>query len=276
MSYLQELDTRYPTEAELGRASQEYAARFQGQEPFPYVAIDGLFNESLLQGLVDHFPVPGKSEFYHYDNPLEKKFAYDRLEKLPSPIADFLLFLNSSRFLSFMEQLTGIDGLIPDPYFRGGGIHRIEPGGKLDVHLDFNIHPKLKLERRLNAIVYLNKDWEESYGGHLDLWEGELREGEHHLLEQAAHILPVFNRTAVFATSDRSYHGHPDPLTCPPDRSRQSIAVYYYTLPQQRQTEFRSATFVARPTDQDSEEVAAFRKLRSRGRQGAKEVGPNS
>src|SRR3546814_13364087 len=42
-------------------------------------------------------------------------------------------------------------------------------------------------------------------------------------------VAPVFNRCVVFNTDSDSYHGHPDPLTCPEDRSRRSIALYYYT-----------------------------------------------
>jgi Rps23 Pro-64 3,4-dihydroxylase Tpa1-like proline 4-hydroxylase len=130
--------------------------------------------------------------------------------------------MNSWEMLHFLERLTGIDGLIPDPYFGGGGIHQIEPGGFLEVHADFNWHPKLRLDRRLNMLIYLNRDWPEEYGGHLELWDRQLR-------ECVRSILPVFNRTVVFSTTDSSYHGHPRPLGCPPGRTRKSVSLYYYT-----------------------------------------------
>ncbi|MCD9622756.1 2OG-Fe(II) oxygenase [Rhabdothermincola salaria] len=134
----------------------------------------------------------------------------------------FLNQLNCSAFMQFLERLTGIGGLIPDPHYAGGGLHQIERGGYLKVHADFNVHEELKLDRRLNALVYLNRDWEEDWGGHLELWDRSM--------EQAIHrIAPVFNRTVVFATTDWSYHGHPDPLACPPGVTRKSVATYYYT-----------------------------------------------
>ena len=125
-------------------------------------------------------------------------------------------------FVDFLERLTGIDALIPDPHYFGGGLHQIRPGGFLKVHADFNRHSRLDLERRLNAILYLNKDWQEEYGGHLQIWDNDMTRCE-------KKVLPVFNRLLVFATLDTANHGHPDPLTCPPDRARRSMALYYYT-----------------------------------------------
>lgn len=131
-------------------------------------------------------------------------------------------YLNSQPFLEFLSNLTGIENLIPDPFFDGGGCHQIQPGGLLKIHADFNKHPKTKLDRRLNVLVYLNEDWHEEYGGHFELWDKEMKESK-------KKILPLFNRMALFSTTSTSYHGHPNPLTCPPDRTRKSLALYYYT-----------------------------------------------
>jgi Rps23 Pro-64 3,4-dihydroxylase Tpa1-like proline 4-hydroxylase len=124
--------------------------------------------------------------------------------------------------LRFLEVLTGIKGIISDPYFTGGGLHQIKRGGKLSVHADFNFHNDLKLDRRINVLVYLNKDWEEAYGGHFELWDRDMSKAQQK-------ILPLFNRCAIFSTTSYSYHGHPTPLACPPDRTRKSIATYYYS-----------------------------------------------
>ena len=124
--------------------------------------------------------------------------------------------------LQFLEALTGIEGLIPDPYFGGAGPHQIEPGGFLKIHADFNWHPLLKLDRRLNLIVYLNREWREEYGGHIELWDREMTRCERK-------VLPVWNRTVVFNTTDFSYHGHPEPLASPPGTTRKSVSFYYYS-----------------------------------------------
>jgi Rps23 Pro-64 3,4-dihydroxylase Tpa1-like proline 4-hydroxylase len=135
----------------------------------------------------------------------------------------FVHFLNSEPFLLFLQELTGIEEtLVPDPYFEGGGFHQTKPGGFLKIHADFNKHRQTGLDRRLNVLVFLNKNWEESYGGHFELWNREMT----HCVKK---VSPAFNTMAMFTTTDFSYHGLPNPLTCPPDRSRKSLALYYYT-----------------------------------------------
>jgi len=145
-------------------------------------------------------------------------------------------------FVEFLERLTGITQLVSDPHFEGGGLHQIRPGGFLKVHADFNKSRKLNLDRRLNGLLYLNKDWEESYGGHLQLWNKDMTACE-------GKILPVFNRFVVFATTDDANHGHPDPLTCPPDRARRSMALYYYSngRPADEVADDHSTLFKQRP-----------------------------
>jgi len=149
--------------------------------------------------------------------------------------------LNSMSFLEFLSAVTGIQNLIPDPGFEGGGLHQILPGGKLGVHADFNKHRSFGLDRRLNVLVYLNKDWREDYGGHLQLWDREMRACE-------AKVLPVFNRVMVFGTTDFTYHGHPDPLQCPNGMTRKSLALYYFTngRPSEEVTGEHSTVFRAR------------------------------
>ena len=125
--------------------------------------------------------------------------------------------------MAFLEKLTGIAGLIPDPHLRGGGLHEIRRGGSLGVHADFNFYKRLNLFRRLNLLLYLNENWSEEWGGHLELWD---RTGKRCMQR----IAPIFNRAVIFDTSNFSYHGHPHPLECPDNRSRKSLALYYYTV----------------------------------------------
>jgi hypothetical protein len=110
-----------------------------------------------------------------------------------------------------------------DPELAGGGVHRIHPGGKLDIHADFNWQDSSQLWRRVNLLLYLNKDWQEDWGGHLELWERDLS-------KCCTKVLPLFNRAAIFNITDDAYHGHPHPLTSPEGVVRDSIALYYYTL----------------------------------------------
>ena len=196
---------QYIHEDKLTTIANELAPQYQAQKPFPFISIDDLFNPADLDAVNDAFPSPKEMDFYKYDNPLEKKLAMDQVSKLPDAIGNLLLYMNTPPILKFLETLTGIDNLISDPYFRGGGIHQSPAGGKLDVHIDFNKYTKFDLDRRINLIIYLNKDWDESYGGELELWDGYHDGKKHHLTTKAASILPIFNRVAIFNTSEKSY-----------------------------------------------------------------------
>lgn len=256
------------SEETLYKLALENHDAYINASPFPNIYFDNFFNPEPVSDALESFPTPESFNFYKYENALEKKLAFDQLSKLPHPIVNILQQLNSAPFLKFLEDLTGIDGLIPDPYYRGGGIHQILKGGKLDVHIDFNKHQKMRLDRRLNVLLYLNKDWEENYGGHFELWSGKKENGHHVLNKCEKRILPLFNRLAVFSTSERSYHGHPEPLTCPDGWSRKSIATYYYTngRPEDSEETAHSTTFVKRPEDPDTEELNELRELRNQGR----------
>jgi len=198
---------------------------FASAKPFPHVAIDGLFEDEALDGLLAEFPAPDAAGLLRFDTKTEKKLGfYHGTSRIAPRLRAFLDAMNGFETLLFLEELTGIEGLIPDPYFGGGGPHQIEAGGFLKIHADFNFHPKLKLDRRLNVLVYLNRDWRDEYGGALELWDPAVT-------RRVVSIAPLFNRTVVFATSEESFHGHPSPLRTPPGVTRKSMSLYYYTAP---------------------------------------------
>ena len=228
--------------AKLMALAESNAAEYQSNQPFPYMVFDNFLPLAAAEAALRDFPQPKQLTWTKFDNPLEKKLAFDAVEKLPQGDRDVLYFMNSRPMLKFLETLTGIKGVIPDPYFEGGGLHQIVPGGKLGVHADFNHHPRLNLDRRINVLIYLNKDWQESYGGHFELWNRDMTQAE-------AKILPLFNRCAIFSTTSWSFHGHPNPLTCPPDRTRKSLATYYYTngRPEEEREEAHSTLFQPLP-----------------------------
>jgi hypothetical protein len=191
-------------------------------QPYPHICLDDFFDPALVSRVAAEFPGLGGKGDIRFNDPNQLKLA-SRGEYRFGPVTRELVhFLNSQPFLEYLTALTGIKGLIPDPYFSGGGLHEIRRGGFLKIHADFNRHPDLQLDRRINLLLYLNENWEESYGGHFELWDKEMK-------QCVRKFLPVFNRMLIFNTTDLSYHGHPDPLTCPENRSRRSLALYYYT-----------------------------------------------
>jgi Rps23 Pro-64 3,4-dihydroxylase Tpa1-like proline 4-hydroxylase len=207
----------------LNYDGNDLRAQYTAADPFPHIVLDGLFDDVDLNRILRDFPSPDAMRWMRFDNPQEKKLGFfHESSTISDPVRRFLDAMNGFEMLLFLERLTGIEGLIPDPYFGGGGLHQIEPGGFLKVHADFNVHPKLHLDRRLNLLIYLNKDWREEYGGHLELWDTGARTCR-------KRVLPLFNRSVVFSTTDKSFHGHPHPLASPTGVTRKSMSLYYYT-----------------------------------------------
>lgn len=223
-------------------------------DPFPHIVLNDAFPPSDAYDLMKFFPEPDE-DWYKYENCFETKFATDKASKIPNLHKGVISGLNSSYHLTTLENVFSIDGLIPDPHLRGGGLHCIKNGGKLDIHADFNIHPKLKLQRRLNVILYLNKDWKPEYGGELQLWDRDLT--------RPTIIEPIFNRLVAFEISDTSFHGHPTPWNAP--YPRRSIATYYYTVPKVG-VQPHSTLYQKLPGAVTSDEVEEFRVKRGNGR----------
>ena len=192
--------------------------------PFPYIIFDDFFSEKYLNDILNDFPDLKKNIYsQEYNTKNDKKLGSVSPKIFTNEMQNFISFLNSYPFLNFLQKLTGInEKLIPDPYLWGGGLHEIKKGGFLKIHADFNVHPQLKLNRRINLLIYLNKDWKEDWGGHLELWNKDMS-------SCIKKILPIFNRVVIFNTNDYSYHGHPVPIKCPENISRKSIALYYYS-----------------------------------------------
>jgi hypothetical protein len=196
---------------------------YRSADPFPHIVLDGLFDGGTLERVLADFPRPEETRWMRFDSPTEKKLGYHHEHStITDTVRRFLDAMNGFEMLLWLEALTGIEGLIPDPYFGGGGLHQIEPGGFLKIHADFNVHPKLKLDRRINMLIYMNKDWQEEWGGQLELWSADMTSCRQR-------IAPLFNRTVVFSTTDTSFHGHPHPLQSPPGVTRKSVSLYYYT-----------------------------------------------
>ena len=232
-------------EAECADLGRFLSAQYRNAEPFPHIVIDDFLEPDLLKDVLAGFP--SSETRSHFDRDQERlKYQYGPHESSSGIVRNLFAELNSQAFLSFLEELTGIRGLIPDPYFVGGGLHETKRGGHLGVHADFNIHGHLSVERRLNLLIYLNEDWDDDFGGQLELWTKDMR-------QCAVRVKPVFGRAVIFNTALDSFHGHPDPLNCPPERSRRSIATYYYSAPEDgvAQLPKRTTNFQVRPASRD-------------------------
>ena len=209
--------------------SKHLKTQYANGIPYPHIVFDNfVVQEGLLDKVIEEFNtydgwgcdcVSGDHQVAKYFSPWNE----ESLKNLPPTINNLLQYFNSDVFIKFLEELTGIENLLADPTFSGGGMHKIFRGGKLSVHADFSLHPELRhLHRRLNLLLYLNKNWQSEWGGSLRLYDVTTKKMVHD-------ILPLFNRAVIFSTTVDALHGHPHPLNCPDDVARHSLALYYFT-----------------------------------------------
>jgi Rps23 Pro-64 3,4-dihydroxylase Tpa1-like proline 4-hydroxylase len=194
--------------------------KFLVATPFQHVVLDDAFSPELLREVLAEFPDIRHNGKY-FDDTTQLKHSCDDWRLFPQHTCEFISYLNNGSFVKFVASITGISELTSDPYLHGGGVHETFPGGFLKMHTDFNFHKILKLDRRINAILFLNEGWQPAWGGELVL--------SNKAMTTQIRVEPLFNRLVVFNTNDHSFHGQPDPHAFPDGNSRKSIAMYYYS-----------------------------------------------
>ncbi len=198
---------------------------YRAARPFPHAVFDRFAGDELSVALAAAFPRPDTPGFLRRDY-AEQSARLGQLQRkgfegVDASIRHLLAELSAMAFLDFLGALTGVEGLIPDPHFRGAGLSITLPGGHLALHADFNRDRTRHLERKLTVLYYLPESWEGSWGGALELWDAPRERCE-------ASYLPLRDRLIVMDHGDAYWHGHPAPLACPEGRFRASIAAYYY------------------------------------------------
>ena len=202
---------------------------FVEANPFKHIVIDNFLEKETADQLLHDLDNDNHDTWDKRDHDkIHIKWRSDWKEDtdIPEHTLSLIQYLNGGTFLRWLSKVTGIEGIIPDPYLTGGGFNMINKGGTLAVHADGNWHDLMGVHRRLNVIIYLNEDWNDEWGGQLELWSKTNNNTPDKCIKK---ISPVFNRMIIFQTDDFSFHGHPTPLNCPEDRSRKSLILYYYT-----------------------------------------------
>lgn len=237
-------------------AGKDASEAYRSRQPYPHGGFDDFLPPEILERVREELQQLPEAET-SFDRPQEKLKTSYIPERLPQYTRQLFYALNSRPFIQFLENLTGIKGLIPDPYFAGGGVHVVATGGHLDIHADFNHNEILNLERRLNVLIYLNPDWKEEYGGSFEIWNTDMT-------EKVSSFVPQFNRMVCFNTGSDTWHGNPSTVNHPEGVPRMSLALYYYTATWGPSRKSHGTLFKPRPgtVDQADKETRRYERLR--------------
>ena len=215
--------------------------QYRRANPFPHVVIDGVLRPDAFARASAEFPGMRDEFWKGYLHVNETKYSNTEPDTWGETLTAVAKEFCSPEFVVYLEELTGIADLMPDWTMDGGGLHQTKTGGHLNIHADFSTHHTHEnWARRVNILLYLNEEWRPEWGGKLELWDPDMTACQ-------ARVAPAGNRMLVFTTSLDSFHGHPDPLTCPDDVARRSMALYYFT--QEENAVRRSTNYQARPEE---------------------------
>ena len=225
----------------LNNQIEKLVTDFNKKRPFHYVVIDNFLDETYAENLLKDFK--DTSEWSHYCHYNEKKLALIDRKKYSETTLEVFEALKSTAFINFLQNLTKINNLLTDELEEeGANLTEVKEGGFLNIHSDFQSHStKKKWNRELNLLLYLNHDWKSEYNGDLEFWD-------ENMMECKVTTVPIFNRCVIFKTEEKTFHGHPNPLTCPKDMSRKSLILYYFTE-RDKNIEVHPTDYRARPHD---------------------------
>jgi Rps23 Pro-64 3,4-dihydroxylase Tpa1-like proline 4-hydroxylase len=240
--------------------------QFSKADPFEHIIIPNFLNEEYAEQIFNTFPTDIHSgKWYEYYNPLEIKYANDDIKNMPRGIKKLFYLLSTKEITEKFAELSSINDLEHDTFLHGAGIHIHPRNGKLNMHLDYEKHPYLNKERRLNMILYMSKDWKEEWNGDTQLWDNKMEK-----CVVKSHV--KFNTAIIFRTNEISWHGLPDLIKCPEDVLRKSIAYYYISPLVTDSTENKfgndgsgyrtKATYIKRPEDPYDERIERLYKIR--------------
>ncbi len=222
------------------------AREYRQNKPCPHILLKDFLDFDVALEIARQFPRASTDAWTQYKHANENKLGMAKRKLFPPMLGAVVDELNSPEFVAWISELTGIPSLIADPTLEGGGLHQSGRGGYLNVHTDFSMHHfHRKWHRRVNLILYLNPEWDEEWGGSIELWERD-----HGKMKRCTvKYPPLLNHALIFTTDERSLHGFPDPLTCPERESRKSLALYYYTIEPDGRVGEHSTDYFARPQD---------------------------
>lgn len=240
------------------------AEEYQTRKPFPHMYMDNFLNEKFAKTVQEEIMGLSGDMFDRYNNPFEDKYTLRDKYNYPPTLNKLMETLETDEFVDKLSNLVG-HKLIRDPNRNFWGVHKYEPGDKLDIHVDAGLHPISKEKKQVTLGIYLSYNWKEDNGCWLEVWRGDnAKDNDAKLYEQVAKIAPMFNRLIIFTCDDYSWHGNPEPVVSQDPSSRRIfVTLSYLSHDYEDENKRQKAYFVARPQDKPDEEKDKLRLLRA-------------
>ena len=204
---------------DLKQLAENHRPAYLAAKPWPHVIIEDLIDPAAIATAENE---ESSRALRLQVRSLKRMVKAESAHVIGHAANDILDSLLTPEFVEFLEELTGVAGLVPDGTHRWAGIHVSPPGANQVIHRDFRLQPDTGMYHRVNVLIYLNSDWRKEYGGELEMWPKNMK-------ACARQILPEGGRVVIFETTPTSYHGVPEPVQCPPGRARLSLVTCYYT-----------------------------------------------
>jgi len=240
------LNTINPKYLEKSTITQ-LASDFQNGFPYKHIVLDNFLNPEFADSLYNNFPSIEKLH-KHYKGLNENKSEGSNFEDFDPVFSQVRGEVMTDEFAKWMAEITGINGVFVTEDKLGTGLHQGGDGSFLDIHVDFSIHHVKNVHRRLNMLIYLNKNWKEEYGGGMEMWNADMTKME-------KMVMPVLNRCLIFETNQISYHGY-SKINIPEGETRKSFYTYFYTpLEEDEKVKYHDTIFKTKPTDSTYKKV---------------------
>lgn len=220
---------------------------FASSVPYKHLVIDNFLRVDVAESLYANFPA---YDIFNkkYDGLNERKAEGSNFEDFDALFTELRKEVSSPEFNDFISQITGVKEVFVTDDAMGSGLHQGKAGSFLDIHIDFSMHHLANVYRRLNLLIFFNKEWKDEWAGHTELWNADMT-------ECVKKVRPDFNRAVIFATTGKSYHGY-GKINPPENITRKSFYTYFYTSqPGEQNESYNDTIFKARPEDSRAKRI---------------------
>ncbi len=209
---------------------------FSKQNQINSCYIDDLLPIEIAEEIYSKFPSP--EEMAIHKSLRENKRVAAQMDLYDPLLEEIVFAFQDERIVKVAEEITGLKEMVPDENLYAGGISLMAKNNFLNPHLDNSHDNERKMYRVLNLLYYVTPDWEEGYGGNLELWDKGVK-------NKQRTVFAKFNRLVLMITNKTSYHSVSKVIH---EGKRCCVSNYYFSnIAAEPSKYFHVTSFYGRP-----------------------------